>query len=146
MSIAAVIPRPSVADQRSVDGMHPPQPAAPLRATTRAARGDSDLAAGVLDDDRERLVALRGQLLRGDELGEVLAGRRGGVQRHERRAASVARGLRSRSPGAITEPEGQYQANLDAAFAAIADPTRQGILERLGRGDASISELAGTSR
>lgn len=37
----------------------------------------------------------------------------------------------------------QYQANLDAAFAAIADPTRRGILERLGRGDASISELAG---
>jgi DNA-binding transcriptional ArsR family regulator len=37
----------------------------------------------------------------------------------------------------------QYQANLDAAFAALADPTRRGILERLGRGDASISELAG---
>lgn len=27
-------------------------------------------------------------------------------------------------------------------FEAIADPTRRGILERLGRGDASISELA----
>jgi DNA-binding transcriptional ArsR family regulator len=40
----------------------------------------------------------------------------------------------------------QHQANLYAAFAAIADPTRRGILERLGRGDASISELAGTSR
>lgn len=37
----------------------------------------------------------------------------------------------------------QYQRNLDAAFAALADPTRRGILERLGRGDASISELAG---
>jgi DNA-binding transcriptional ArsR family regulator len=37
----------------------------------------------------------------------------------------------------------QYQANLDSAFAAIADPTRRGVLERLGRGDASISELAG---
>jgi DNA-binding transcriptional ArsR family regulator len=37
----------------------------------------------------------------------------------------------------------QYQPNLDAAFAAIADPTRRGILERLGRGDTSISELAG---
>ena len=37
----------------------------------------------------------------------------------------------------------QYQANLDAAFAALADPTRRGILERLGRGEASISELAG---
>jgi DNA-binding transcriptional ArsR family regulator len=28
------------------------------------------------------------------------------------------------------------------AFTAIADPTRRGILERLGRGDASISDLA----
>src|SRR5512140_61810 len=36
----------------------------------------------------------------------------------------------------------QFQANLDAAFTALSDPTRRGILERLGRGDASISELA----
>lgn len=36
----------------------------------------------------------------------------------------------------------QYQARLDAGFAAIADATRRGILERLGRGDASISDLA----
>ena len=35
-----------------------------------------------------------------------------------------------------------YSARLDAAFAALSDPTRRGILERLGRGDASISELA----
>jgi DNA-binding transcriptional ArsR family regulator len=32
--------------------------------------------------------------------------------------------------------------NLDTAFAALADPTRRGILERLGSGDASISDLA----
>jgi DNA-binding transcriptional ArsR family regulator len=31
---------------------------------------------------------------------------------------------------------------LDAAFAAIADPTRRGVLEQLGRHDASITELA----
>lgn len=31
---------------------------------------------------------------------------------------------------------------LDTGFAALADPTRRGILERLGRGDASISDLA----
>jgi DNA-binding transcriptional ArsR family regulator len=37
----------------------------------------------------------------------------------------------------------QYQASLDAAFAALADPTRRGILERLGHSDASISEIAG---
>ena len=32
---------------------------------------------------------------------------------------------------------------LDSAFAALADATRRGVLERLGRGEASISELAG---
>src|SRR3954468_16986103 len=31
---------------------------------------------------------------------------------------------------------------LDASFAALSDPTRRGVLERLGRGDASITELA----
>ena len=37
----------------------------------------------------------------------------------------------------------QYQPRLDRAFAAISDSTRRGILARLGRGDASISDLAG---
>lgn len=36
----------------------------------------------------------------------------------------------------------QYSARLDETFAALADPTRRGILERLGRRDATISELA----
>ena len=36
----------------------------------------------------------------------------------------------------------QYAERLDSAFAALSDPTRRGILERLGRGDASISDLA----
>jgi DNA-binding transcriptional ArsR family regulator len=31
---------------------------------------------------------------------------------------------------------------VDGSFAALADATRRGILERLGRGDASISDLA----
>jgi len=33
-------------------------------------------------------------------------------------------------------------ASLDRAFFALSDPTRRGILERLGRGPATISELA----
>src|SRR5579884_2284230 len=33
--------------------------------------------------------------------------------------------------------------HLDASFAAISDATRRGILERLGRADASITDLAG---
>ncbi len=35
-----------------------------------------------------------------------------------------------------------YTPAPDAAFAAIADPTRRGILERVGRADASITDLA----
>jgi DNA-binding transcriptional ArsR family regulator len=33
-------------------------------------------------------------------------------------------------------------ARLDASFAALCDATRRGVLEQLGRSDASISELA----
>jgi DNA-binding transcriptional ArsR family regulator len=40
----------------------------------------------------------------------------------------------------------QLSSRLDTAFAALSDPTRRGILERLGRGDASISELAASYR
>lgn len=33
-------------------------------------------------------------------------------------------------------------ADLDTAFAALSDATRRGVLERLGRADASITDLA----
>ena len=37
----------------------------------------------------------------------------------------------------------QYaQARLDAAFSALADSTRRGVLEQLGRSEASITDLA----
>jgi DNA-binding transcriptional ArsR family regulator len=36
----------------------------------------------------------------------------------------------------------QYSPRLDAAFSALSDPIRRGILEHLGRTDASISDLA----
>jgi DNA-binding transcriptional ArsR family regulator len=36
----------------------------------------------------------------------------------------------------------QSLADPKPAFAALSDPTRRGILERLGRNDASISDLA----
>ncbi|KZL15360.1 Transcriptional repressor SdpR [Pseudovibrio axinellae] len=35
-----------------------------------------------------------------------------------------------------------HQANLDAVFAALADPTRRAILTRLADGEASVGELA----
>jgi DNA-binding transcriptional ArsR family regulator len=36
----------------------------------------------------------------------------------------------------------QYERTVDRAFAALADPTRRAVLERLGAGTATISELA----
>ena len=37
----------------------------------------------------------------------------------------------------------QYSdARLDASFSALSDATRRGVLERLGRADASITDLA----
>ena len=36
----------------------------------------------------------------------------------------------------------QYQTTVDRAFAALGDPTRRAVLERLGAGSATISELA----
>ena len=36
----------------------------------------------------------------------------------------------------------QYSPLLDATFGALADPSRRAIVERLGRGAATISELA----
>lgn len=36
----------------------------------------------------------------------------------------------------------QSDPNLDAVFAALADPTRRAILARLAEGDASVSEIS----
>ena len=35
-----------------------------------------------------------------------------------------------------------YSADLDLVFQALADPTRRGMVERLSRGPASVSQLA----
>jgi len=49
--------------------------------------------------------------------------------------------LRAADIRAILNYVVQYQL-LDRSFAALADPTRRAILERLGRGEATIGELA----
>ncbi|MCC6994612.1 MAG: helix-turn-helix transcriptional regulator [Deltaproteobacteria bacterium] len=36
----------------------------------------------------------------------------------------------------------RLETRLDAAFAALSDPTRRGVLDQLGRSDASITALA----
>ena len=42
-------------------------------------------------------------------------------------------------------PIGALLPTLDATFFALSDPTRRGILERLGSGPATLSQLAGPS-
>jgi len=39
-------------------------------------------------------------------------------------------------------PMGALSPTLDATFFALSDPKRRGILERLGRGPATLSQLA----
>src|SRR4051794_30337005 len=45
-------------------------------------------------------------------------------------------------PSATVNSMVQYSPTVDRAFAALADPTRRAVLERLGSGRATISELA----
>ncbi len=50
---------------------------------------------------------------------------------------------RRQSVGYILNRMVQYsRARLDASFAALSDATRRGVLEQLGRADASITDLA----
>src|SRR5436190_4614210 len=57
--------------------------------------------------------------------------------------APPLRRLQPTDPGYILNRMVQYeQSHLDASFAALSDSTRRGILERLGRADASITDLA----
>ena len=54
------------------------------------------------------------------------------------------RPLRAGNPRYILNHMVQYRESvLDATFAALSDPTRRGVLEQLGRADASITDLAG---
>jgi DNA-binding transcriptional ArsR family regulator len=45
-------------------------------------------------------------------------------------------------PCGYSAPIGAASQTLDRTFFALSDPTRRGILERLGRGPATIGELA----
>jgi len=51
--------------------------------------------------------------------------------------------LQTARAGAKVNHMVQYlEARLDASFAALSDATRRGVLEQLGRADASITDLA----
>jgi DNA-binding transcriptional ArsR family regulator len=57
-------------------------------------------------------------------------------------AARRDRHLRSAAGCVILNYMVQYKTTVDRAFSALADPTRRAVLERLGVGTATISELA----
>ena len=58
-------------------------------------------------------------------------------------APSSSLPLHAADPRVILNPMVQYaRARLDASFAALSDATRRGVLERLGRSAASITDLA----
>src|SRR6266542_13897 len=50
--------------------------------------------------------------------------------------------LHRRVEPTILNPVVHYSTTVDRAFAALADPNRRAVLERLGSGSATISELA----
>ena len=66
-----------------------------------------------------------------------------------RAAQSSARSLSLQSAGAgdiVNHMVQSIGSHLDASFAALSDATRRGVLEQLGRADASITDLAGKFR
>jgi DNA-binding transcriptional ArsR family regulator len=75
--------------------------------------------------------------------------RRRGASVAEARSDSANNGARAGS--ACTAPHDviklnqmvqYYETRFDASFAALSDATRRGVLEQLGRADASITDLA----
>lgn len=76
---------------------------------------------------------MRGQSLPGEDMVSA---------RDAAGSAVSSEGLRCYGGRPILNHMIQYRSRLDAGFSSLADPTRRGILERLGNGDASISDLA----
>ncbi len=68
--------------------------------------------------------------------------RSGGIKARPLATASTADVLPLPDRSAILNSMVQYPTTVDRAFAALADPTRRAVLERLGAGSATISELA----
>ena len=80
-------------------------------------------------------------------MGRRIGWIRSGCQRRPdlrlgRRCPTDSPALRTRAPHRTVNHMVQYTTTLDSTFAAVADPTRRGILAYLGRRDASITELA----
>jgi DNA-binding transcriptional ArsR family regulator len=78
-----------------------------------------------------------------EEIQKLVAARSEGVVAGILEQQQLASGLHASSQSFILNNMVQYtNAHLDASFAALSDVTRRGVLERLGRAEASITELA----
>ncbi len=93
---------------------------------------------------RKRAIACqRGHESRRSDL--ILAARlisAAGVARTESADGALDEAGEARRRTAILNFMVQHPTTIDRAFAALADPTRRAVLERLGGGGATISELA----
>ncbi len=74
--------------------------------------------------------------------GEARAARPRECEQFRREAVAPWRGTTRVADQRYSAPIGALNATLDRTFFALSDPTRRGILERLGRGPATIGELA----
>ena len=74
---------------------------------------------------------------------DVWARYRFGSEGRRRGSLLIQDHLQSPHNGAILNRMVQYSSSrLDASFSALSDATRRGVLEQLGRADASITDLA----
>ena len=71
-----------------------------------------------------------------------MKGPRSGAPATGNRYSSERTCIRRFEPGILNRMVQYARAGLDASFAALSDATRRGVLEQLGRADASITGLA----
>jgi DNA-binding transcriptional ArsR family regulator len=98
---------------------------------------------GPADDERDQLEQCPSvTLVTIGDAGHFSLNEKPRLPRFSSRLWEFAAVLRSVARRTIVNLMVQYSKTVDRAFAALADPTRRAVLERLGAGSATISELA----
>ena len=84
----------------------------------------------------------RGRQRKGREAEAVTLRSQEGSPRESRAAHAFSPCIRQSACYILNRMVQYTRARLDASFAALSDATRRGVLEQLGRADASITDLA----